>query len=73
MTIKIKRIPKLTLRSLIRRANKDTDPASLHFCGSCDEDIDGAVLVLKGKKNVSLLKSFLLAHQLITPGNRVPL
>lgn len=72
MKIGTKRIPRVTVRQLVRRANKDPDAASLHYFGENEDDYDGAFLILKGKANTAKLKQFLIEYGYLTPGKRVP-
>lgn len=63
-------VPNLT--TLLRDANKDTDPASiLYFGPNGKEDAEFAVIIVKGREQTKLVANNLEAMKLYTPGKPI--
>lgn len=63
-------IPNLT--TLLRDANKDTDPVSILFFGpNGKEDAEFAVIVVKGHEQTKLVAHMLETMKLFTPGKPI--
>lgn len=69
-------IPPHVIPRIIRQvqaSERDTEPASLIIIGPESEarPVDGAVLVIKGDKNVKWLRELLIRQGLMTPGKPI--
>lgn len=72
MKIKVEDYNIPNLRTLLRDANKDTDPASiLYFAPNGKEDAEFAVIIVKGREQTKVVANNLEAMKLYTPGKPI--
>ena len=60
-----------TVRQLLARAKKDTDPVSMFPDGICWEDTDTCIFVVKGREHIDYLRGLLRRQGLLTEGKAV--
>lgn len=72
MKIQISEYTIPNLRTLLRDANKDTDPASILFFGpNGKHDAEFAVIIVKGTEQVKVVANNLEAMKFYTPGKPI--
>jgi hypothetical protein len=60
-----------TVRQLLDASAKDTDAASVFWCGSSDKDSDDCIIVVKGRQHSDYIIDVLVRQKLVTPGKPV--
>lgn len=59
------------VRTLLRAANRDSDQVSISSFGESPENLDGAVVVLKGDAVVRCFREWAVRNRLLTPGKPI--
>ena len=59
------------VQQLLAAAAKDSDPASVFWCGSSDRDSADCIIVIKGRQHSDYVIDVLVRQKLLTPGKPV--
>jgi len=62
---------RLTTAQLFAAVERDTDPVSVFGDGTCQQDTDRAILVIKGADSISRVLALLVRQGLLTEGKSV--